>query len=119
MRGDTARILDSHAPMPGNTVTVDAAELASLHDRMARLDALARRRGRQLRLLLVTGGTLLALGLCFGTGLSRLRQQLSSCHERLIESRHENSALAATDGIMHRAATGDPARSRGPVGAGI
>jgi len=104
--------------MPGNTVTVDVAELSSLHDRVTRLDALARRRGRQIRMLLVAGGTLLALGVCFGTGLSRVRQQLSSCHERLIESRHESSALAATDGVMHRAATVDPARSRGPVGAG-
>jgi hypothetical protein len=104
--------------MPGNTVTVDAAELSSLHDRVARLDALARRRGRQIRLLLVAGGTLLALGVCFGTGFSQLREQLSSCHARLIESRQENSALAATDGIMHRAATGDPVRSRGPAGTG-
>jgi hypothetical protein len=118
MRGETARILDGHGPMPGNTVTVDAAELSSLHDRVARLDALARRRGRQIRMLLVAGGTLLALGVCFGTGFSQLRQQLSSCHERLIESRRESSALAATDGIMRRAATGDPVPTRRPSGAG-
>jgi hypothetical protein len=103
--------------MPGNTVTVDAAELSSLHDRVARLDALARRRGRQIRLLLLAGGTVLALGVCFGTGLTQLRQQLSSCHEKLIESRQESSALAAADGNVHRATTSEPVRSPGPAGA--
>jgi len=103
--------------MPGNMVTVDAAELSSLRDRVARLDALVRRRGRQIRLLLVTGGTLLALGVCFGTGFSQLRQELSSCHERLIESRQESSALAAADGLMHRAATSEPVRSQRRAGA--
>src|SRR5262249_9851627 len=103
--------------MPGNMVTVDAAELSSLHDRVARLDALVRRRGRQIRLLLATGGTLLALGVCFGTGFSQLRQELSSCHERLIESRPESPALAAADGLMHRAATSEPVRPQRPAGA--
>lgn len=103
--------------MPGNTVTVDAAQLSSLHDRVARLDALARRRGRQIRLLLVAGGTLIALGVCFETGLTQLRQQLSSCHEKLIESRQESSALAAADGNVHRATTSEPVRSPGPAGA--
>ena len=105
------------AQMSGNTVTVDAAELSSLHDRVARLDALARRRGRQIRLLLVAGGTLLVLFACFGTGFTQLRQELSSCHDKLIESRQESSAIAAADGIMHRATTSEPVRSRGPAGA--
>jgi 3D (Asp-Asp-Asp) domain-containing protein len=81
----------------------------SLHDQVARLEALARRRTRQLRILLATGGALLVLGVCFGVaGLTQLRQQLSSCRASLLESRQESSAIAAGDGGTRRAATSQP-----------
>ena len=118
LRGHTARILDSPDPMSGNTIAVDAADLFSLHDRVARLDALARRRGRQVRALLVAGGALLALGVCVGTGFSQLRQQLSSCHARLIEYHHESSALAAANEVPHRAATREAVRALRRAGGG-
>ena len=76
---------------------------------MARLDALARRRGRQLHALLVAGASLLALGVCFGTGFTQLRHQLSSCRARLLESRQESSAVASTDGGTRHASTSSSA----------
>jgi 3D (Asp-Asp-Asp) domain-containing protein len=95
--------------MPGNTLSIDAAELSALHDQVARLDALARRRGRQLHALLVAGASLLALGVCFGTGFTQLRGQLSSCRARLLESRQESSAVATTEGETRHASTSGPA----------
>jgi 3D (Asp-Asp-Asp) domain-containing protein len=87
----------------------EATESSSLHAQVARLEALARRRTRQLRIVLATGGALLVLGVCFGVaGLTQLRQQLSSCRARLLESRQESSAIAAADGGTRRVATGRP-----------
>jgi hypothetical protein len=91
--------------MPGTTFSIDAAELSALRDQVARLDALARRRGRQLHALLVAGASLLALGVCFGTGFTQIRHQLSSCRARLLESRQESSAVASTDGGTRHAST--------------
>jgi 3D (Asp-Asp-Asp) domain-containing protein len=91
------------------TLSGEAPESSSLHDQVARLEALARRRTRQLRILLAIGGALLVLGVCFGAaGLTQLRQQLSSCRARLLESRQESSAIAAADDGMRRAATSPP-----------
>jgi hypothetical protein len=95
--------------MPGTTFSIDAAELSALRDQVARLDALARRRGRQLHALLVAGASLLALGVCFGTGFTQVRHQLSSCRARLLESRQESSAVASTDGGTRHASTSSPA----------
>jgi hypothetical protein len=99
--------------MPGNNLSVDAAELASLHDQIARLDALARRRARQLRALLVAAAALLGLGVCVESGFTRLQQQLTSCRTRLLESRQESSAIAGADGSTRHVASGGPhGRSR-------
>jgi hypothetical protein len=95
--------------MPGTTSSIDAAELSALRDQVAQLDALARRRGRQLHALLVAGASLLALGVCFGTGFTQLRHQLTSCRARLLESHQESSAVASTDGGMRHASTSSPA----------
>jgi hypothetical protein len=95
--------------MLGTNLSPDAAELSSLHDQVARLDALARRRGRQLRALLAIGTALLALDIGFGTGFAGLQQQLTSCRARLVESRQESSAIAGAGGSTRHAATSDPA----------
>jgi 3D (Asp-Asp-Asp) domain-containing protein len=91
------------------TLSGEAPESSSLHDQVARLEVLARRRTRQLRILIATGGALLVLGVCFGAaGLTQLRRQLSSCRARLVESGRESSAIAAADDGMRRASTSPP-----------
>ena len=95
--------------MPDTSLSGGQPESSPLHDQIARLAALARRRTRQLRILLAISGALLVLCACFGiAGLTQLRQQLSSCRARLLESRQESSAIAAADGTMRRAATSQP-----------
>ena len=92
--------------MPGHALSVDDAERSLLHGEVARLDALAERRLRLLRVFGVAGGALLVVGICVGAGVTQLRQQLSSCRARLVESRQESSALAAAEGSARRMVTG-------------
>jgi hypothetical protein len=80
--------------MPVTTSSDGPDELSSLRQQVARLDTLARRRGR---LLAVGGGTLLALGLATASGVVDFRQQLASCRAKLVESRQSLSALARRD----------------------
>lgn len=92
--------------MSGTTLAVhDAAPSSSLRDEIARLDTLARRRLRLVRVLSVASAAMLALGVCVGAGLTQVRHQLSSCRARLIESRQESSAIAAADSAGRRVVT--------------
>jgi membrane-associated PAP2 superfamily phosphatase len=68
----------------------DPPELAFLQNEVARLEALAHRRGRAL----LVAGAMLALGVVVGFGEVHVRQQLVSCRARLVESRQALSALA-------------------------
>ena len=67
----------------------------ALHARVARLEALARRRGRALA---VTAVALLALGVAAAFGVVGVHRQLASCRARLVESRQGHSALARAGG---------------------
>jgi hypothetical protein len=77
--------------MPPHDLPPTPDQLSSLQSEVARLDALARRRGRTLA---VTGGALLALGLAAAFGVVEVRRQLTSCRAKLVESRQSQSALA-------------------------
>jgi len=66
-------------------------EISFLQTEVARLEKLARRRGRALAL---TGGAVIALGITVAFGAGDVRHQLRSCRAKLVESRQALSALA-------------------------
>ncbi len=92
--------------MPPHDISSAPDQLSSLQREVARLDALARRRGRTLA---VTGGALLALGVAAAFGVVEVRRQLTSCRAKLVESRQSQSALASAgetaDGFTAAATT--------------
>jgi hypothetical protein len=94
--------------MPPHGLTPDPNELAFLRREVARLEALARRRGRALG---AAGGAMLALGMAIVFGAVDVRHRLLSCRAKLVESRQGLSALARAD----RDATGAPATAAHPV----
>src|SRR4029450_7299738 len=73
-------------------LSAESNELSFLQGEVARLETLARRRGRALA---PAGGARLALGMAFPCGAIDVRHQLLSCRSKLVESRQALSALAA------------------------
>jgi hypothetical protein len=67
-------------------------ELGSLRQRVALLESRVRWRGRMLG---ITTGALLALGVISALGGIDVRRQLASCRARLVESGQSHTALAA------------------------
>ena len=89
--------------MPATTTSPGPDELSSLRQQVARLEAIARRRGR---LLGITACALLALSLAAASGVVDVQRQLASCRTKLVESRESLSALARRDaGVTPHTAT--------------
>ena len=81
--------------MPGFAPPTDTDELASLRDQLTRLEALARRRGRTIRLLGICTAVLLAFGVLAGHGLREARRTLVACRTAIDPSKHTLTALAS------------------------
>src|SRR5262245_41871581 len=79
----------------GTTLSPHPDELTILRGRVARLETLARWRGR---VLAVAAGTMLALGVATVVARVDGSRQLESCRAKLVESRQAHSALASADG---------------------
>ena len=81
--------------MPGLVPPANTDELASLRDQLTRLEALARRRGRTIRLLGISMAVLLAFGVLAGHGLREARRTLVACRTSVDPSKHTLTALAS------------------------
>src|SRR5262249_39073506 len=81
--------------MPGLVPPANTDELASLRDQLTRLEALARRRGRTIRLLGISMAVLLAFGVLAGHGLREARRTLAACRTSVDPSKHTLTALAS------------------------
>lgn len=80
--------------MAGTTRSPDHTDLSSLQRRVAHLEGVARVRGRALA---IASAALIGLGTMAILGADA-RHQLTSCQEKLVESRQAHSALARADG---------------------
>ena len=94
--------------MPGTIPSSDPSELASLHDQVTRLSAVARRRGRAIQVLSVAVAGLLAFGVFSERALVEARRVLAACHLSLDPSSRTLTALAS-------AREEDPASNLPPV----
>jgi 3D (Asp-Asp-Asp) domain-containing protein len=81
--------------MPGIIPPPHPDELSSLHHEVARLSALAHRRGRIIQALGVTVAALLVFGIFTGRGLSEAQRMLSACRISLDPSTRTLTALAS------------------------
>jgi len=97
--------------MPGTIPAPDPSELASLHDQVTRLSAVARRRARAIQVLSVAAAGLLAFGVFSERALVEARRMLAACHLSLDPSTRTLTALAS-------AREADPANELPPVVAG-
>ena len=97
--------------MPGTIPAPDPSELASLHDQVTRLSAVARRRARAIQVLSVAAAGLLAFGVFSERALVEARRMLAACHVSLDPSTRTLTALAS-------AREADPANELPPVVAG-
>ena len=97
--------------MPGTIPSSDPSELASLHDQVTRISAVARRRARAIQVLSVAAAGLLAFGVFSERALVEARRMLAACHVSLDPSTRTLTALAA-------AREADPANELPPVVAG-
>jgi hypothetical protein len=98
-----ARILDRfRQPMPHQQLhTEHPDELTSLRQHLVSLEARVRWRGR---VLVGLGTVLLGLGVAAAFGVVDVRQQLTSCRAKLVESRQVHSALVRDDAGARRPA---------------
>jgi 3D (Asp-Asp-Asp) domain-containing protein len=80
--------------MPGTIPPSDVTELASLHDQMTRLAAVARRRGWVIQALAIAVVGLTAWGLFSGHGLLEARRMLAACRVSIDPSTRTLTALA-------------------------
>src|SRR5262245_60208209 len=79
----------------GTTLLPEPDELAVLRRHVARLETVARWRGRALA---ITTGIMLALGGAAVVARVDGSKQLESCRAKLVESRQAHSALASAGG---------------------
>jgi hypothetical protein len=98
-----ARILERfRQPMPHEQLhTEHPDELTSLRQHVVSLEARVRWRGR---VLVGLGTVLLGLGVAAAFGVVDVRQQLTSCRAKLVESRQVHSALVRDDAGIRRPA---------------
>lgn len=106
--------------MPGILLPTDTDELASLHDRLTRLEAIARRRGRAARALGVTAAALLAFVVVTSHGLGEARRMLAACRTSTDPATRTLTALASapTDGGCGAGARVTRVGKRSPGGDG-
>jgi 3D (Asp-Asp-Asp) domain-containing protein len=81
--------------MPGILPPPDSDDLSSLHREVARLTALAHRRGRIIKALGVSAAALLAFGIFTGHGLGEARRMLEACRIAIDPSTRTLTALAS------------------------
>jgi len=81
--------------MPGTIPSSDPSELASLHDQVTRLSAVARRRARAIQVLSVAAAGLLAFGVFSERALVEAQRMLAACRVSLDPSTRTLTALAS------------------------